>query len=157
MVWYEWAHETSAVQMQLKLGMPDSATFYDILESLRCRVAFHDNEHFDKLGGVGKIVECDEYEQGRKQKGTHGHETHVVGDIWGAWDRKSRKCYLEMYTKDSETDERRSGPPTQNEVQPLVRRVIETGSILFTDGAKAYVSPSDDYVSHFALRWRVCS
>ena len=91
-------------------------------------------------------MECDEYEQGRKQSGIHSHETHV-GEIWGIWDQKSRKCYLEMHTKDSKIDkgEHRFGPPTQNEAQPLVRRVIETGFILFTDGAKAYVSLCDDH------------
>ena len=94
---YEWCHETPLVQIQLKLGHVDSPSFYKIIDKLQQLVARLDDP--GRLGGAGKIVEADEYEQGRAQKGVYGHPNSVKADIGGCFDRETGKCFLTKYAK----------------------------------------------------------
>ena len=85
-------------------------------------------------------VEADECEIGRKRKGFHGHETDVKGDFRGLFERASGRVFIEAYDKlKKDEDDRRFGPPTINDVRPLVEK-LNDGAILFTDGARAYES-----------------
>jgi len=53
-------------------------------QRLRICVANGEAAQEKMLGGKGMVVECDECEIGRGQKGLFGHKTVVKGDVWGA-------------------------------------------------------------------------
>ena len=108
------------------------------------------------LGGANVEVECDETETGRRQKGVHGHKKVVKGDIWGVVERRSGRVILEIYDKlkVQEHVERRFGPPRADELEDLCQTCIKCGTVLMTDGARAYEVISKklgyhhDYVDH---------
>jgi hypothetical protein len=92
------------------------------------------------FGGKDAEVEADECEVGRKRKGLHGRDSDVKGDFRGLFERRSGRLLVEAYQKvGKDSDERRFGPPCRDDVLPLVER-LRPGTLLFTDGARAYTS-----------------
>jgi len=82
------------------------------------------------FGGKDMEVESDECEIGRKRKGLHGHDTDVKGDFRGLLERSPGRIFGESYEKiQKDSDERRFGPPTIENVRHLVDRLI-SGSVL---------------------------
>jgi len=101
------------------------------------------------FGGKDEEVEADECEIGRKRKGLHGHDTAVKGYFRGLFERASGRIFIEPYDKlKKDEDDRRFGPPTVDNVRPLLEKLTE-GSILYTDGARAYESLSKE----LGFRW----
>jgi len=138
---YFWAHDCPGQRAVDMLGLSSKTV---AIMSLRCRlcVANQQEATVTSLGGRGVEVEMDEAELGRKPKGLHGHKKDVKSDVIGAYDRSSGILILEIYDKlcAGEKSLRRFGPPKRDDVLPLVERWVKEGSLLFTDGAKAYVS-----------------
>ena len=94
----------------------------------------------DVFGGKGLEVESDECEVGRKRKGLHGRDSDVKGDFRGLFERHTSRLFVEAYQKlKKDEDDRRFGPPSSDDVRPLVERLVP-GTLLFTDGAKAYTA-----------------
>lgn len=90
-------------------------------------------------------MEADECEIGRKRKGLHGHDTDVKGDFRGLFDRSTGRLLVAPYEKlKRDEDDRRFGPPSADDVRPLVERVAP-GSLLFTDGARAYTTVCKEF------------
>lgn len=142
---YFWAHNCAGVRAQHMLCLDDHTVS---VWSERFRIcvmnweALHSEGDF---GGKGLEVEADECEVGRKRKGLHGHETDVKGDFRGLFDRATGRLFVEAYDKvKKDEDDRRFGPPTVDDVTPLIER-IRQGSLLFTDGARAYSSVSKEF------------
>ena len=92
------------------------------------------------FGGKDVELEADECEVGRNRTGLHGHDADVKGDFRGLFERSTGRLFIEVYDKlKKDEDGRRFGPPTIADVRPFVEKVAD-GSILFTDGARAYQS-----------------
>jgi len=154
-LFYWWAHDCAGDRACDMLGL-GKETVSLWCQRLRICVANSESANERLLGGRGVIVECDECEVGRGQKGLFGHKTVVKGDVWGAVCRKSGRLFLDTYDKWEKGDfiERRFGPPSIDDVADLCASRIAKGSILFTDGARAYATVSSkcgfihDYVDH---------
>ena len=142
---YFWAHNSGGVRAEHMLALDDH-TVSAWSERFRVCVMNWEARHSESdFGGKGFEVEADECEVGRKRKGLHGHETDVKGDFRGLFERATGRLFVEAYDKLKKgEDDRRFGPPTVEEVVPLVQRVLP-GSLLFTDGARAYTSACKDY------------
>ena len=70
--------------------------------------------------------------------------TPVKGDFRGLFERRLGRLLVEAYQKvGKDSDERRFGPPCPEDVLPLVER-LRPGTLLFTDGARAYTSVCKD-------------
>ena len=70
------------------------------------------------------------------------------------FERSTGRVFIEAYDKlKKDEDDKRVGPPTVKDVRPLVEKLDE-GSILFTDGARAYGLPM---VLGRSFLWRVSS
>lgn len=95
-----------------------------------------------KLGGPGTIVEMDCAETGRFQKGMHGQQSFVRGDLMAIIERGSNRLVMELFDKLKDQDEwcRRFGPEKIVEVTPLLQDYTVPGGALCTDGCKAYIS-----------------
>jgi len=142
---YFWAHNSGgdrAVDM-LGLSKPTVAAWSDRFRL--CVMAWEEkHSELDLFGGKDCEVEADECEVGRKRKGLHGHDSDVKGDFRGLFERRSGRLFVEAYEKVSkDSDERRFGPPCVADVLPLVER-LRPGTLLFTDGARAYTSVCKD-------------
>ena len=101
-----------------------------------------ENDDVKLGGGIDNIVQTDEMQKGRKRKGNGkqtGHPTVVHGDVVGICD--SEKYKFHFCAKSS------PGPPTLDEVEPLLSSTLKPGSILFCDGAKAYQKFQDEHPS----------
>jgi len=138
---YFWAHNSagSRAEMMLGLSAPSIATWS---ERFRVCVMNWEAKHSEQeaFGGKDLEVEADECEVGRKRKGLHGRDSDVKGDFRGLFERRSGRLLVEAYEKvKKDEDERRFGPPSVGDVRPLVER-LRPGSLLFTDGARAYIS-----------------
>ena len=73
----------------------------------------------------------------------------MKGDFRGLFESGTGRIIVEAYDKLKKTeDERRFGPPTIEDVRPMVDR-IASGSILYSDGARAYESLAKE----MGLRW----
>ena len=80
----------------------------------------------------------------------------VKSDVIGIYDRSAGTIVLETFDKLMAGDdiERRFGPPRYEDVEGMAREYIAPGSILFTDGAKAYAKVAKEegwqhaYVDH---------
>ena len=106
------------MNIQIKLGLTQSHSFYDLIKEFQQLIITHDPA--PRLGLNNAVVEADEYEQGRHQKGQHGHPTVKKGDIRGMIDRESGLCVLEDFEKLKDEHSRREGPPRASEVVPFV-------------------------------------
>ena len=154
-LFYFWAHDIGANKISAMLGL-STATLASWSDRLRICVANGEAAHWQPLGGRDIEVECDETEIGRRQKGIYGHKTVVKGDIWGAVERESGRIILELYDKckQGEDIERRFGPPRADELTELCEDHIKAGTLLYTDGARAYeqisanLGYSHAYVDH---------
>ena len=135
---YFWARDTHKLDELLGL---DPKTVADWSARLRLCVANGLDSENLQVGGPGHVVEVDETEIGRRQKGIHGHKTSVKGDIWGCVDRSTGVLILEVYdkVKVGELWERRFGPPRADELTTLCEQFIQQKSRLYSDGARAYV------------------
>ena len=140
---YEWCHGTTLLEIQLTLGLNETNSFYRLIDDFQSLVCLHDTPPL--LDGV---VEADEYEQGRHQKGIHGHPTSVKADIRGVFQRGTGLCNLEVFQKLKPDGDRRKGPPSEADVVPFVKTACAP-CILFTDGAKAYCSLAGSGFTHF--------
>ena len=147
---YFWAHDCAGNRSVHMLGISHT-TVATWSQRFRVCVMNWEAAHSDQkpFGGKDKEVEADECEVGRKRKGLHGHDTDVKGDFRGIYERSSGRLFIEAYDKvQKDSDERRFGPPTVADVRPLVER-IAAGSILYSDGARAYQSLAKE----IGLRW----
>jgi len=147
---YLWAHDCAGARSVRMLGVSHT-TVASWSERFRVCVLNYEaaNSDLKPFGGRDVEVEADECEIGRKRKGLHGHDTDVKGDFRGIYDRSTGRLFIEAYDKPQKTsDERRFGPPSIDNVRPLVDK-ISSGSIVFTDGARAYESLCKEY----GLRW----
>jgi len=154
-LFFFWAHDCAGDRSTNMLGLSHT-TVAQWSQRLRVCVANAEAASERRLGGRGAVVECDECEIGRGQKGLYGHKTVVKGDVWGAICRKTGKLFLDTYDKWEKGDliERRFGPPSVDDVADLCASRIAKGSFLFTDGARAYEAISKkcgykhSYVDH---------
>ena len=135
---YFWTHNCAGERSQEMLGL-SSATVASWSQRFRVCVMNWEERHseHDPFGGK-RLVESDECEVGRKRKGLHGRDSQVKGDFRGLYERHTGRLLVEAYQKlRKEDDERRFGPPSADDVRPLVERLLP-GTLLFTDGARAY-------------------
>ena len=152
---YFWAHDCGGHRAESMLGL-HNATVGALSLRLRLCVANEQAATVTSLGGQGKEVEKDETELGRKPKGLHGHKKDVTSDVIGIYDRSIGIIVLETFDKVQAGDdiECRFGPPRYEDVEGMARDYIAVGSILFTDGAKAYAKVAKEegwrhaYVDH---------
>ena len=138
---YFWAHNSAGSRAEAMLGL-GAKTTAAWAERFRICVMNWEAKHSEKedFGGKDLEVEADECEVGRKRKGLHGRDSDVKGDFRGLFERHSGRLLVEAYEKTrKDDDERRFGPPRVEDVRPLVER-LRPGSLLFTDGARAYTS-----------------
>ena len=152
---YFWAHDCAGERLETILGI--GHTTVSLLSSrLRLCVANEQAATVVTFGGKGKEVEKDETELGRKPNGLHGHKKDVKSDVIGIYDRSAGTIVLETFDKLMAGDdiERRFGTPRYEDVEGMAREYIAPGSILFTDGAKAYAKVAKEegwqhaYVDH---------
>ena len=152
---YYWAHDSAGQRAVDMLGL-SKQTVAEWSQRLMVCVANAEKEREKLLGGKWKVVECDECEVGRAQKGLHGHKKTVKGDVWGALCRDTGRLVLEVFDKwqKGEDIERRFGPPSVDDVEDLCLAYVAKASFLFTDGARCYEVISKkagylhDYVDH---------
>lgn len=147
---YFWAHDCAGERSVSMLGLSKQTV---AVWSQRFRVCVMNWEasHSDSLpfGGKDKEVEADECEIGRKRKGLHGHDTDVKGDFRGLFERETGRIFVEAYDKLKKgEDDRRFGPPNVHDVRPLVD-MVASGTMLYTDGARAYESICKEY----GMKW----
>jgi len=138
---YFWAHDCAGERSVSMLGL-GKATVADWSQRFRVCVMTWEATHSDcePFGGEDIEVEADECEIGRKRKGLHGHDTDVKGDFRGLFERGTGRIFIEPYDKlKKDSDDRRFGPPTIENVRPLVD-MLDPSSILYSDGARAYES-----------------
>ena len=108
------------------------------------------------MGGKNKVVEIDETEVGKRQKGVKGTPSKIKMDVWGCVDRDSGLAMLHIFNKLDAKGHHRFGPANASEVLPLVAKTISPGSIIFSDGLAAYKKKlaemgfTHDFVSHQA-------
>ena len=147
---YFWAHDCAGERAVSMLGL-SKPTVAEWSQRFRVCVMNWEAAHSDcsLFGGKDCEIEADECEIGRKKKGLHGHDTDVKGDFRGLFERASGRIFIEAYDKlKKQEDDRRFGPPSVEEVRPLLDKVAN-GSILYTDGARAYES----LCKEIGLKW----
>ena len=136
---YFWAHDCAGTRAEEMLGHGSKAVAEWSARFRQCVL----NEQVSRgvvLGGRDMEVEVDETEIGRRRKGLHVHESQVIADVRGVFERSTGKIFLETYEKlQADSDERRFGPPNKAEASDLFGHVA-AGSIVFADSARAYLS-----------------
>ena len=140
---YFLVHDCAGTRSVHMLGV-GKATVAEWSQGFRLCVLNCEPTHSDAslFGWKDEEVETDECDIGRKRNGLHGHDTAVKWDFRSLFERPSDRIFIEPYDKhNNDEDDRRFGPPTVDNVRPLLGKLAE-GSILYTDGARAYESLS---------------
>lgn len=99
-----------------------------------------DTEDVQLGGGVENPVPVDEMQKGRRRKGNgkqSGHPTRVHGDVFGACD--NTRYRFTMQSKES------PGPPRVEQFETDLKAWLKPDSVLYGDGAKAYMTFQDKY------------
>ena len=102
---YEQLHDAPLHQIQIKLDSTDTTTLYGLIQDFQPLI-----RRYDTVRKFVGMVEVDEYEQGRHQKGPHGHPTVKKSEIRALFERGSGLCFLEDFEKLQDGHRRRQGP-----------------------------------------------
>lgn len=87
---------------------------------------------------VRGVVEVDETLWGSAQKGVHGKPSRCKGAFWAAWERSSGAFIIEPMEWMPKFYKMKGAAPARA-VMPFVLKWVEGGSIIFTDGLRAYL------------------
>ena len=91
---YFWAHDCAGTRAEEMLGHGSKAVAEWSARFRQCVL----NEQVSRgvvLGGRDMEVEVDETEIGRRKKGLHVHESQVIADVRGVFERSAGKIFLE--------------------------------------------------------------
>lgn len=80
-----------------------------------------------KFGGVGKTVEIDETFLGKARKYQRGATPPVKGEIFGIWDRETKRGFM-----------RYIGGKSHSDLIPIIQHFILPGTTICTDGLPTY-------------------
>ena len=128
---------TDAVNV-IGISKPVAVKYYTCFRGLVARYLEKEQAKW-KIGGSGSIVEADEVCIGHVAKQLP-HEkkktkNYVVphGEWWGATSRGENNLILQELPRKP-----RLGPASKEDVIPLLKKYVKSGTIVMTDGLKAY-------------------
>lgn len=130
-IWYLYSIKTPIQGIIAALGV-SSVTVCKWTKKLRYILAEKVKKTFEKIGGQDIIVEVDETKMG-KRKYNRGHKVEGVWCIVGI-ERTTRKRFfaIDVEKRDTET------------IKAVFEKYIEQGSIIYTDGWRAYTKVCED-------------